>query len=102
MLFAENQHIFKRCNTANADNGPKTTGHAKQKTGHAAQNRVASSLLILAYCLTPCALYFAPTKLHILKNEETNPICRSSPDHPTHFPATNKRNVITIFKGSGS
>ncbi|MCX6830355.1 MAG: hypothetical protein NT002_13905 [candidate division Zixibacteria bacterium] len=101
MLFDENQHISKRQNTAIAQNGPKTIGHAKQKTGHAAQNRVTFPQLFWAYYLTPWALYSAPTKLHILKNEETNPFCRPSPDHPTHSPATNKRNVITIFRGSG-
>jgi hypothetical protein len=89
MLFDKNQHIFKRQNTANADNGFKTTGHAKQKRGHAAQNRVTSSQLFWAYYLTPLAFYSAPTKLHILKNEETNPFCLPSPDHPTPSPATN-------------
>ena len=89
MLFDENQHIFKRQNTAIAQNGPKTAGHPKQKTGHAAQNRATSSQLFWAYYLTPLALYFAPTKLHILKNGETNPFCRPSPGHPTLSPATN-------------
>ena len=94
MLFDENQHISERQNTAIAQNGPKTIGHA-------AQNCVTSSQLFWAYYLTPWALYSAPTKLHILKNEETNPFYLPSLDHPTHSPATNKRNVIMIFRGSG-
>jgi hypothetical protein len=91
MLSDKNQHISKRQNTAIASNDPKTACHPKQKTGHAAQNRVTSSLLIRAYCLTPRAsqLITAPASLHILKNEETNPICQPSPGHPTPSPATN-------------
>ncbi|MCX6828217.1 MAG: hypothetical protein NT002_02895 [candidate division Zixibacteria bacterium] len=83
MLFDENQHIFKRPNTA------------------IAQNHVTSSQLFWACYFTPLAFYSAPTKLRILKNEETNPFCLPPPDHPTHSPATNKRNVIMFFRGSG-
>ncbi|MCX6829362.1 MAG: hypothetical protein NT002_08810 [candidate division Zixibacteria bacterium] len=89
MILAKNQHIFERQNTAIANTGPKTASHAKQKTGHTAQNRVTSSQLFWAYYLTLRALYSTPTKLHILKNEETNPFCQPSPDHPTPSPATN-------------
>ena len=91
MLFFENQHIFKRQNTGITHNGPKLGCHAIQKAGHTAQNRVTSSQLFWVYNLTPLALYLitAPTKLHILKNGETNPFCRPSPGHPTLSPATN-------------
>ncbi|MCX6829506.1 MAG: hypothetical protein NT002_09535 [candidate division Zixibacteria bacterium] len=58
MLFDENQHIFKRPNTVILNNGPKTTGHAKQKTGRPAQNLVTFSQLICAYSLTSLALCF--------------------------------------------
>ena len=37
----------------------------------------------------------------LLKNEETNPICRTLPDRPTRSPATNKEKVIMFFGGAG-
>jgi len=83
MLFAENQHISKRPNTAIAQNGPKTADHPKQKTGHAAQNRVTSSQLFCAYCLTSLALHLikAPICPRIFKNRRNKPIlpaCRGA------------------------
>ncbi len=75
MLFAENQHIFKLPNTVAAQNVPETTGHSKQKTDHAAQNRVTFSQLSWVYSLTSLALYLikAPICLHNFKNRRNKP-----------------------------
>ncbi|MCX6827762.1 MAG: hypothetical protein NT002_00520 [candidate division Zixibacteria bacterium] len=101
MILAKNQHIFKRQNTAITQNGPKTAGHPKQKTGHPAQNRVTYSQLFWVYFLTPLALYFiivivgqelyAPDTI-VSGLQETRPTIKLNhrPNETVHF--KNRRN----------
>ena len=76
MLFDENQHIFKRCNTAIAHNGSKKAGHHKQKNRPRRSKPchiLTTYLRILSYIVGLMLYHSPPEPAQLLKIEETNP-----------------------------